>query len=286
MGTPGEVVHVQTMDDIFVSALNLSAGLIALEDLHFDNDFTLKIRLKGEQWDGKVDYKIAKFVLGLQNSVFNVYNQTSTKKITYRSSHEELDKLRVKVTIKNGSTELIVAFNELLKTIQGLPLDIGTAVLVGLGSLCGFYALKGTFNGFHERAKEIAKTEADRDIRLAEIETQKKFAEIVASSIQIVSESAKATSELAKNLAENDTLIVNQIEMSKYEALEAYYIPEPENNPDELKSLTVKIDEKYQVKAAFMEKQEVQLSFRGAKSFLITHEVQPVYNESEIDYTL
>ena len=221
-------------------------------------------------------------MLNLQRSVFNVYNQASTKKVTYRSSPEELDKLRVKVGINNGSTELIVAFNELLKTIQGFPIDIGTAVLIGLGSLCGFYALKGTINSFHERAKELAKVQAEKDIRLAEIKVQNKFIDIVGTSLQIVSENAKATSELAKTLAENDTLVVNQIEMSKHEAIEAYYVPESEGNPGELKSLTVKIDEKYQVKAAFMEKQEVQLSFRGAKSFKATTKDMPSYDKESL----
>lgn len=270
MENQSNTMHVQTIDDIFVSALNLSAGLISLKDLHFSDDFTVKIKLKGDQWDGKIDYKIAKFVLNIQNSVLNIYNKTSPKMITYKSIPEEFDKLKIKVDIKNGSTELVIAFNELLQTIQSLPTDIGSTILIGFGALCGIYTLKGTINGFHERAKEISRIEAERDKRLAEIETQNKFADIVKTSLHIVSENSKATYELAKNLSENDIFIVNQINMSKSEALEAYYVPETEDSSDEPKSLTVKIDEEYQVKAAFMEKQEVQLSFRGAKSFKAT----------------
>ena len=49
MENQGEVIRIQTIDDIFTSALNLSAGLIFLDELQFDDNFTVKIRLRGEQ---------------------------------------------------------------------------------------------------------------------------------------------------------------------------------------------------------------------------------------------
>lgn len=268
-------LEVRTIDDIFVSALSLSAGVISPEQLEFADDFIVKIRLKGDQWDGKIDYKIARFVLNLQHSVFNVYNKTTTKKISYKSSSEDLEKLKIKVEINKGSTELIVAFTELLKTIQAMPSNIGAYALIGIGGLCGFYALKGTINGFHERAKEIAKIQAEKDIRLAEIETQNKFSEIVGLSLKAISESARATSDLAKSLSDSDTITVNNTEMSKKEAIDAYYLQEDEDDQEESMPLTAKIDEKYQIKAAFMEKQEVQLSFKGIKSFKATTKDMP-----------
>lgn len=273
---------VKSLDDIFSAALQLSAGTISVDDIEFENDFTVIIRLRGEQWDGKVDYKIARFVLSLQQAVFNVFNESSPKRINFRSATEDIEKLRVKVDIENGSTELIVAFTELLKAIQGLPSAVGSAVLISVGTLFGFYAIKNTIGGFHERAKEIAKIDSERDVRLAELDAQKRYAETVEKSLVIVSENTKATLELAKSLSEKDIIVVNGRELSSQEAIEAYYVHDKQDLQDEVSSLTFKIDEKFQVKAAFIEKQEVQISYRGAKSFKATTRDMPQRDKEDL----
>ena len=80
---------VATIDDIYGLILDSLNGKDISNSHLFDGRFDFRIRICGEHWSGNIDYRIANFVLKLQQEILNLYNSYSEKNINSRSLYKK-----------------------------------------------------------------------------------------------------------------------------------------------------------------------------------------------------
>lgn len=96
----------------------------ALEPAEISDNLNFKIKIKGPSWDGAIDYRIAKYVIDIQNSV--------NKLLLGHLNKEEIDRLYAQ--LKEKHSEGKIPFTLPLKiTAKYTEREIKEATIFGIG---------------------------------------------------------------------------------------------------------------------------------------------------------
>lgn len=106
------MITVNSWDEL----VNLSADCvlenIMAEELEFREDLLLTIQIRGESWDGFIDYRGANYILELQKSFNRLYHELSDIDVQPRNLSKYIT---VKVRVVEGSSFFEINVNKALK---------------------------------------------------------------------------------------------------------------------------------------------------------------------------
>ncbi len=191
----------------------------------------IRIKITGEQWDGKIDYKIAEFISRLQREVISIYNLYNEEKIKYNTSKVDACGLRVTVEVKEGCTELVVPVFELLKKMN--PDQIFDICITGLILYFSSKIAISYFNNKKEREKaefdykvEIERIREESKLKILQQtdnnEIQKKALEINEQLIGALDRSNQHMSYISGKMNKNDKMEIDGVTLSAQEAKSIY----------------------------------------------------------------
>ena len=106
----------------------------SFEDISFSDELNIKIKMEGGQWDGKLDYRVAEFIVKLQKSLLAIYNEYFGQKIRYNTAGMNKAELRVTVTVEKGCTLFQINLGDWAKYMQSEYLFWG---LLGVAAIWG-----------------------------------------------------------------------------------------------------------------------------------------------------
>ena len=66
----------------------------------------IEIKLKGRDWDGNVNYRIAAFIVDLQKLIFRAFNDANKTNGEFNFQNIESNNLEIKVEVKKGCSIL------------------------------------------------------------------------------------------------------------------------------------------------------------------------------------
>lgn len=88
------------------------------ESIEFSEQTIFSIKLVGKQWDGRLDYKVAEFVIRLQKALIAAYGEYSEHKVKYNTSVMDKTGLRVTVSIEPGCSCIKAFFKDMWANME------------------------------------------------------------------------------------------------------------------------------------------------------------------------
>lgn len=191
-------MDVLTPDTIVEYAMRHLEGAVSFENIRLSDDFNLKIKVDGDGWTGKeLDYRIAKFILGLQHDVLGSINTVSGGNITLKNIGLHDKRIIVKVEIKDGCMEVVaklgIVFAAAISNMSG-PETIAAIAIVSLICANGYTKIKDI-----EAQKEIAIKNMDEQTKL-------KAFDVVSKALEAAAENSKALGYLVRKMQDGDTI--------------------------------------------------------------------------------
>ncbi len=262
------------------------AILYALEALRKDHDFVdfsigknldIEIVFNGDFWDGKIDYKICQIILALQSDILGIFKKATGKNVSISSDSAELKQLSVKVSIEKNCTKILAQLSNIISHLKELGMTSKQASVIILAVLATATAISLTPQvlSFIER-RELAENQFKE--RIARIDADQKDKErlekITMRALDAAFENTRAPQRISTALETNDKVTINGTTFTKAEAIKSFTKEENIDAPQ--KPLTFIVDGSYKIVATFMEKQKVDIAYRGAKTFSAsTKDVSP-----------
>ena len=174
----------------------------------FDKDLVFTIRIKGEDWDERIDERIAKFVIELQDSLDLIHKEAANYEV------RKENRVRVKVKIEKGSSLVNVELGEFLSKALGnmTPTQTMIVLLAGVGIAGAAFTTKAVLNYLENVKNKAQDEETKRSLgsaleRVATLERDlsapnRKLVSRMCSddTIQLPGESEPLTKEQAKAL--------------------------------------------------------------------------------------
>lgn len=251
---PQELVinSIDTAFDAIVASLeNVDEDFI----LKFADTFDIRIKLQGDQWAGNIDYKIANFVIELQNQIIKIHNNFSKEKINISSLQNKKKNLVVNITVEKGCTEIVARLCDVLSSLSDAFKNMEskhimtTAIAVSL--ICS-----GAFT-----ANALIAASVKREEKIEEEKTKREFAKIANNAISFARESTSHMEYISRQMKANDTMVLSEKSLTKAEAIETFRQP-----LKEIKDIAFKtyiIDDRYEVALVSFENSHVKLMLKG-----------------------
>lgn len=140
-------------------------------NVDFSEEANITIKLNGEQWDGRFDYKISEFVIRLQKAFLEVLNSSRDPKVRYNS--KGMDELcpRVIVSVEKGCSWIKILFKEMWSGMESK--DKRDAIIAGVLLL----TIGAGVVSWHkiDTDKDIAAINANKAIELAKEDAKEKI---------------------------------------------------------------------------------------------------------------
>ena len=127
------MVAIESWDKLLDNGVNVIIGAMSPEELKFGDDLTMTIRIKGETWNGFIDYRGAQFVIDLQKAITNIYQELGGPEATLREIRKNAT---VKVKVVEGSSIVEVKLDEVLKKMAEKISGKQITLIAGLAIVC------------------------------------------------------------------------------------------------------------------------------------------------------
>lgn len=275
---------VATIEDVFDLVYKSLAGFDISGSKKLDGRFDFFIRITGEQWTGKLDFRVALFILNLQKEINLVYSKASDSNVTLKNLLSQYNELVLSISVITGSTRVRAYLEKCLKNIAKL-LDgmeskdkkhtlVAFAAIAGLSVCFGF----GTYHHFKNQAEvAISRIRSNEKIELAKIEADKdkERDKIVKEAIHIcetgIIETGKLAHEitvLAREMRGNDRLYVGRHEYTRNDVLNSFPQIEPEESRDIDEAFL--IDGEYDITSVNLENGSITIKGDNKKYSVIT----------------
>lgn len=237
--------------------------------VHFSDELNIKIKMEGEQWDGKLDYRVAEFIIRLQKSLLAIYNEYSGQKIKYNTAGMNKAELRVTVTVEKGCTLFQINLGEWAKYMQPGELFWG---LLGVAAILGCtHIITTVIRQRSDKAKalELAKIEAESKLKLKieegvqEEARRKELFGIIDRAMDTAEKSQDYLYALAAKMAPDEKMIFNGETLSAADARTLFHHTKAaEENQEEHYYL---LDGDYVVSSINREKEEAGIRFEDKR---------------------
>lgn len=286
---------VATIEDIYGLILDSLNGKDISNSTLFDGRFDFRIRICGEHWSGNIDYRIANFVLRLQQEILNLYNSYSEKNINSRSLYKKNKELVVKVRLKDGSSDLWCQITDCIKSMAEAIKTMESAdkkkTLIALMACCSIsFVICYGFNKYSEYDIQKNQLEQEYSLKLKQLEfdkeklrldyesakadrvdkqkTLQEFADIAKESMKNVSKIIEPIEALIKQMDKDDKVYLGDKIYSKQEAEKHFSSPE---DSELVSSESIfQIDGEFDITDVSLENGNVSVKKDGKKYKLIT----------------
>lgn len=174
------------------------ANLSRFANVALGDGFNLRFKLRGKDWDGRLDYRMGKFVLELQRDIMNIYNELTGNKLSFRKRYEELSDVIVTVEIHKGSTEILANLKEpLTALVKGMTGEqLSYTVITVTAIVCGGWIYK-KYSERKMRADQLA----------ADMKIEEGRNEIVNRAMETVSKHSTALANLLAKVDNDDEFV-------------------------------------------------------------------------------
>ena len=131
-------------------------------------DACIKIKMEGEQWDGRLDYKVGEFIIRLQKSLLDMYSAQIGTTLRYNTAAIDVQGLRITVHVEPGCTLFNIDLSSWWENMDAKHTVVAISIVAGL-YFTGHY-----LEAIHsDNSKEkIATIETDGLVQQARIKTQ------------------------------------------------------------------------------------------------------------------
>lgn len=259
-----------------------------VQSLEFSPEANISIKLEGEQWDGRIDYKMAEFVIRLQRALLNIYNEQAEQKIRYNTRPLDKDGLRITITVEKGCSLLNVDLKGWWDGMESKDKRftiIATALILTVGAALVFWHGQKTSAA---TALEITRIEAQKEIelkiqeRLQDEADRKEASQLVDKVFKLTEQANAHMYFLASKMQPEDKMTVGDITISAPEAKQIFRsTSQIESLGDEAQYF---LDGDYVVTSINREKEEVDIKFPDKKRkfslvWLEGHELEIFYKQ-------
>ena len=125
------MITVSSWNDLLKLSVDCILDKVKANELYFEEDMILTIQIRGESWDGFIDYRGANYVLELQKSFNRLYLELSESDIQVRNLSKTIS---VKVRVVEGSSLFEIKVSDALKyminKLSGTQITIITALAI------------------------------------------------------------------------------------------------------------------------------------------------------------
>lgn len=239
------------------------------EHIIFSDAIDVKIKMEGGQWDGKLDYRVAEFIIKFQKSVLAIYNEYSGQQIRYNTSRMRDANLRVTVSVEKGCTLFQINLGEWAKYMQPEEIFWG---LLGVAAIAGSaYIISTAIKYGIDMAKgiKLAKIETENKLKLKieegvqEEARRKELLGIVDRALTTAEKSQDYLYALAAKMSPEETMVFNGTSISAAQAKNLFQHTKPQEDNENAHYYL--LDDKYIVSAINREKEEVSIRFDDKK---------------------
>lgn len=249
MGKVYYIEDINTLMDAILADINSGKKGIKIE---YSKHIDIRIKLKGEQWEGKINYQVANFIIELQKRIIKIYNNMYDANINFVSLHS-MKNLAITISVDKGCTELLVHINDFLSSIKNMESKHILYAILGIALIYGGNTFYSTYT---EAILEKTKT-------IEEEKTKREFIKITNFIVQGALHNPELE-YLAKEMHQEDELLIGEKSFSKQEALTMF---NPKNNllPEVLPS-TYYVDGKYAITIVYFKENSIKIAL-GGKNF-------------------
>ncbi len=224
---------VETYDDFIEAIAQTLDGRIKLSDIEFSENFTCKIEIVGEKWEGYIDYTISKFIIDSQYSLKKAcYNTLKDIDIQKAKTYSNLVEIKGRVT--KGSTLLDLCVNYFLSS----ALKEMTGTQITLSYIFTIASTVGLWLG-----KRVIDTKKELESKSIEESTKQKIAEAYNETVKSIVDIERPYRNLVSRLSEQDALYFPQTD-KKYSKDQ---IPSDLLTEEHPRSKTYYIDDLYHI---------------------------------------
>ncbi|MBU1193999.1 MAG: hypothetical protein KKE62_01800 [Proteobacteria bacterium] len=264
------MITIRTWDELLDAGVKTLTDELSQEDIIIGKNLTLKIRIKGDSWDGSIDYRGAQFVIDLQNTVIDIYKEVIETNIPL---HDLKKLITVKVKVEEGSQFFTINIDEALKKIMEKVTGKQITLMVCLGIACatGSYNYTKTLELRH---KEVVAAE-EKNLSKEYIQSISSIYDRTLDMIDRKDIEAPIR-KLVNKLDEEDKIQLPGADMMKAEAVKKMYPRRPKFQQE-----NGIFDSSYTIAAINMEKTPIEFKLKkDDKEFWADAELSP----TDIEY--
>lgn len=208
-----DIVTVNSFDDLINAGVSCISEKINPNKINIDGDLSLKIRVQGDNWDGKIDYIGAQYIIELQNAVSRMYLEIHGHDAPL---HEIKKYITVKVSIEKGSSTFIIHLKDIFLKMADKIDSKGAVFVASLAILAiGGYMTAGKYFDYK---KEIMK----KDIPVQAMENMNHAFDRAFDIIEKAS-LEKPSRMIVSNLKKDDKISFhNNVELTSDQARQRY----------------------------------------------------------------
>ena len=244
------MLQINNHNELWKYAIDLISGEAEMQPVILSDNFNYHIRLHGEFWDEKIDYRIAQLVLELQKAIKDIYNETSGEVLDLNKIDDDIKELLIKVTLKKGSADIVAAlkgaFEKMINKMNGKEAVISVAIIAS--AFLSYYSYDRHMN-YKEKALQYTN----------QAQVVEKLSEIALSQADIIERSQVPTKIIINKMKEHDTIeFVNKGKRFTFEESKDLFPRKPRTKPD-----NYYIDDEYIVLGINFDEENVHLDKNG-----------------------
>lgn len=254
------MITVDSWDDLLKLGTDLISEKIDPNNFEIKKDLTVEIQIRGQSWDGSIDYRGAGYILELQKAVNRIYTEVHGDTIPLRS----LSKLvTVKVKVVQGSIKFNINLGQALSKMVGQMTGGQLLVFAGLtmATAVGLYTAKTVAEYKKDvaiHARQMEKDEAlDKNEKELLSKTVNELTTTINRALDVIEERdlQAPTRKLVNKLESGDMILMpDAVELTAEEAKKRY----PRKPPVKAKSGI--FDGTYTIRSMFLDKSPVEFS--------------------------
>lgn len=246
------------------------------ESIEFSEQTIFSIKLVGKQWDGRLDYKVAEFVIRLQKALIAAYGEYSEHKVKYNTSVMDKTGLRVTVSIEPGCSCIKAFFKDMWANMESKDKKwaiISIAAILAVPAGIGFWHYCDTqaqtakisaeiaFEKFKEEKR--AEIELKAQERLQDESIRKDAMHAIDRAFDLAEQTAAPVAYLASKMQKEDKIAIDDIKVSASTAKSLFKNVKPVEEVAEERRYF--IDGDYVVSLIDREKDRVTITFADKK---------------------
>jgi hypothetical protein len=240
---------ISTLEQLIGSAAAVLNGEIQIQEISLSENFICTIQIKGEEYEGYVDYGIASFIVELQRSIHKAI-RTSKSDLSLQERRDLIHRIKVKAQIRKNCS--------IVDLILDKTFDAAFSVMTNNQIFIIILAAMGVYFG-----NKVIQTIAEVKSKAKDEETKQKLMEYAVDALEQAKIINTPMAKLAGRLSKDDTIKFENVDrpLTKQEAKELY------SEVEEPVSETIYVDDEYEITGASLEKRYALLK-KGSVTIL------------------
>lgn len=238
---------INSWDELLDAGVQAIIDDISPEDLTLSDDLIFRLQVKGESWDGFIDYRGAQFIIDLQKAVIETYKELNQSEI---SLHKLKKIVIVKMKVTEGCSLFEIKFNKIFKTMAENMSGTQITLIAGLAIVCATgYFTTGKVLQYKQQALQKAQEKEVSEMYITKVSDAMDKALDIINRKDIEAPPRKLIGKLRKE----DSIRLPGTDLMRAEKAKDLYPKKPK-----IRTESGYFDARYVITAINMEKRPVQ----------------------------